>query len=172
MNFFLTNLASFQFLISLRNIAFLLLNCGALGATILVSFKGSQAARDWHLALIVMGIALFAVSLSHLNHQGPHATKVSGGAPAVESTISSGVQVLGESVMKLFLLAAGVYIVLRGLGLLLLFCRKRVPDGPVTITRFIVGALLCVGILCVGLSAHQLFSPGRSSSSMNLDVKE
>ena len=98
--------------------------------------------------------------------------KVSERVPAVESTISSGVQVLGESVMKLFLLAASVYIVLRGLGLLLLFCRKRVPDGPVMITRFIVGALLCVGIVCVGLSAHQLFSPGRSSSSMNQDVKQ
>jgi hypothetical protein len=172
MNFFLTSLASFQLLISLRNIAFLLLNWGALGATILVSFRGSQAARYWLLALIVVGIALFAVSFSHLNHQEPHAMKVSERVPAVESTISSGVQVLGESVMKLFLLAASVYIVLRGLGLLLLFCRKRVPDGPVAITRFIVGALLCVGILGVGLSAHRSFSPVRSSSSMNPDVRQ
>ena len=172
MNFLSTSLTSFQFLISLRNVAFLLINCGALGATALVSFKGSQAARHWLLALIVVGIALFAVSFSHLKHQGPHATKVSEGVPAVESTISSGVQELGESVMKLFLLAAGIYIVLRGLGLLLLFCRKRVPDAPLTITRFIVGALVCVGILGVGLSTHRLFSPGRSSSSIILDLKQ
>ena len=88
----------------------------------------------------------------------------------MELAISNGVQELGESLIKLFLLAAGIYIVLRGLGLLLLFCRKRVPDAPVTITRFILGALLCVGILGVGLSAHGLFSPGRSSSS-NVAVK-
>jgi hypothetical protein len=165
-----TTLASFQFLISLRNIGFLLLNCGALGATILVPFKRIQTARHWLLALILVGIALFAVSFSHLKHQGPHLTKVSGGVPAVELAISNGVQELGESLIKLFLLAAGIYIVLRGLGLLLLFCRKRVPDAPVTITRFIIGALLCVGILGVGLSAHAFFSPGRSS--MNVEVKQ
>ena len=165
-----TSLASIQFLISLRNIGFLLLNGGAIGATILVPFKRSPVARHWLLVLIFVGTALFAISFSHLKHQGPHLARVSKDVPAVESAISNGVQELGESVIKLFLLAAGIYIVLRGLGLLLLFCRQRVPDGPVTITRFIVGALLCVGILGVGLSAHGMLFPGRSS--MNLNVKQ
>lgn len=53
--------------------------------------------------------------------------------------------------MKACLMAAGVYIVLQGLWLLVLFSRTRVPDAPLIIVRFFVGALICLGILGIGL---------------------
>ena len=85
---------------------------------------------------------------------------------SAETTISCTVQELGENVMKLFLFGVSLYIVLRGICLLLLFSRKRVPDAPVMIARFFVGSILCAVILGLGVSAHWLFSPGRGSSSV------
>ena len=164
MNLFSTSAASLQFLISLRHFGFLVLNCGALGATILFPFRGGQATRYWVIAPMAAGIALFAVSFAHLKHQRPHLINVGERWVSAETTISGTVQELGENVMKLFLFGASLYIVLRGIGLLLLFSRKRVPDASVTIARFFVGSILCVVILGLGVSAHWLFSPGRGSS--------
>jgi len=166
MNLFSTNVTSFQFLISLRHFGFLLLNCGALGATILFPFRGGQATRYWLLVAIAAGMALFAVSFTHLKHQRPHVMNFGARGVSAETTISCTVQELGENVMKLFLFGASLYIVLRGIGLLLLFSRKRVPDAPVMIARFFVGSILCAVILGLGVSAHWLFSPGRGSSSV------
>ena len=47
--------------------------------------------------------------------------------------------------MKACLMAAGVYIVLQGLWLLVLLSRTRVPNAPLIIVRFFVGALICFG---------------------------
>lgn len=146
---------SIQWLSFLRNIAFVALNCAVLSASVSFSFKGGKSALSWFVLAILVAAALFAVSLSRLKHQMLHVAPVSQSGSSIGATLESTVQECGDAVMKACLVAAGVYIVLQGWRLLVLFSRTRVANGPLTIVRFFVGALLCMGILGVGLSAHR-----------------
>jgi hypothetical protein len=136
----------------LRNVAFMMLTCGALGASLHFSLKGRKIALSWFLCLTVGSVTLFAVSLSHLKHQMLELAPASQSSPSsTGATLESTVRQSGDAVMKACLMAAGVYIVLQGLWLLVLFSRTRVPNAPVIIVRFFVGALICLGILGIGL---------------------
>jgi hypothetical protein len=153
----------------LRNMAFMTLSCGALCASVYFSLKGRETALSWFLWATLASVTLFAVSLSHLKHQMLELT------PPPQSSSSSGatntrtVQESGDAAMKACLVAAGVYIVLQGWRLLVLFSTTRVPDSPLIIVRFFVGALLCVGVLGVGLSVH--LPPGGVPKSRPWNVK-
>jgi hypothetical protein len=166
MSFLIATVVSVQYLSVFRNIGFLVLNCGALGSSIFFSLKASKAALYWLGASAVVAITLFALSLGHLRHQMRDGPTIGGpsmaSAPALENTVRES----GDTVIRLLLLAAGIYIVLRGLRILVLLSRAHERDTPVTIIRFFVGALLCVGILGVGLSGHRFTAITRPSSSL------
>lgn len=157
---------SIQWLSVLRNIAFVALNGAVLGASISFSFKGGKSARSWFVLAILVAAAVFAVSLSRLKHQMLQVAPVSQSASSIGATLEGTVQECGDAVMKACLVAAGVYIVLQGWRLLVLFSRTRVPNASLTIVRFFVGALLCVGILGVGLSAHRAPLTGAPKSGL------
>jgi len=138
----------------LRNVAFMTLACGALGASLHFSLKGRKIALSWFLWTTVGSLTLLAVSLSHLKHQGlAPASQAATSSPraALENTVRQS----GDALLKACLMAAGVYIVFQGLRLLVLFSRARAPNAPLIIVRFFVGALICLGILGIGLLGRQ-----------------
>lgn len=142
----------------LRNMAFMTLSCGALCTSVYFSLKGRETALSWLLCVALGSVTLFASSLSHLKHQMLEVTPPSQSSGSIGPTLESTVQQSGDAVMKTCLVAAAIYIVLHGWRLLVLFSRTRLANSPLIIVRFFVGALLCVGILGVGLLAHR--SPG------------
>jgi hypothetical protein len=139
----------------LRNMAFVSLSCGALGALVCSSLKVRGTVLSWFRWTMLVSAILFAVSLSHLKHQMMEVRPSSNFSGSIGAPLESTVQEYGDALMKACLVASGVYIVVQGWRLLLFFSRTRVPNAPVVIVRFFTGALLCVGILGVGLSAHR-----------------
>ena len=155
MQLFAATTLSIQALISLRNFAFVALNCGAFGASIYFALTGRKPPLAWFLWAMLGSVILFGISLSHVKHQLLALTSASQSSSSTGATLESTVQESGNAMMKAGLVASGVYIVLRGWSLLALFSRKQVPNSALAIVRFFVGALLCVGILGIGLSAHR-----------------
>jgi hypothetical protein len=161
-------------LIFLRNMAFVTLTWGVFSALISLPFESRKTTLRWFLGALLGSVVLFGISLSHPKHQLQEMRPPSQTCPSsTGATLESIVQELGNTMMKACLVVSGVYIVLRGWSLLLVFSKTRIPDAPLAIVRFLVGALLCVGILGVGLSAHRSqVAAEPKSEPANGNVKE
>jgi hypothetical protein len=137
----------------LRNLVFATLNCASFGALIYFSHKGRKA--SWFLWAILGCAIIFVISLSHLKHQLLELSPSSQSLGLTGATLERTIQETGNALLIACLWVSGVYIVLRGWSLLVLFSTMQVPDATLVIFRFFFGALLCVGILGAGLSAHR-----------------